>query len=120
MNSEEWGNIELLVGACLTKINVFKMHELIDWCNTYFRTTKGWNGLGFDVAERPRELSIQDWQDKPDKVKQITDYANTLSEPYKTQLISGLHFLPAAHEGLFKTEQKDIDKYWGYSIEEYL
>ena len=29
------------------------MHELIDWCNTYFRTTKGWNGLGFDVAERP-------------------------------------------------------------------
>ena len=118
--SEEWGNIELLVGACLYKNKCLKMHELIDWCNTYFRKTKGWNGLGFDVAERPRELSIQDWQDNPDKVKQVTDYANTLSEPYKTQLISGLHFLPAAHEGLFKTEQNSIDKYWGYSIEEYL
>ena len=119
--SEEWGNIELGVGACLTKLNVFKMHELIDWTKTYFRNTKGWKGLGFDVAERPREISIQDWNKDPVRVAQVTEYANTLAEPFRSQAISGLHFIPAEGDiETFKYEQRKLNDYWGYSIDEYL
>ncbi len=119
--SEEWGNMELRVGACLTKLNVFKMHELIDWTKTYFRNTKGWIGLGFDVAERPREISIQDWNKDPVRVAQVTEYANTLAEPYKSQAISGLHFIPAEGDiETFKYEQSKLNDYWGYKIDAYL
>lgn len=119
--SEEWGNIQLNIGACITKLNVFKMHELINWSRTYFKNVKGWHSLGFDVAERPLELSIQEWNKDPERIAQITEYANTLAEPFKSQLVSGFHFIPAGgNRKTFEYEQRKLNDYWGYSIDEYL
>lgn len=118
--SEEWGNIQLQIGAVLTKINVFHMHELIDWVNTYWEGTKGWNNLGFNTAERPHELSIQSWQSDTVKMSKVRQYADTLPDRYKRQLIAGLEGYSGSTIPGFVDNMKKLDEYYGYTINEYL
>ena len=47
------------------------------WVDDYWFGTPGWHEYGVSCAERPHILSLAEWRNNPERVKQVKDYLNT-------------------------------------------
>lgn len=120
--AKEWGNIRLNIGGTLTKINIFHVHEMEQWVKDYWQGSPGWGSYGFQLAERPVQLSITDWKNNPERVQQVTEYVNTKIESLELQrhILSAFEEPTASGNTDFDSNQKLLDEYYGYNILQWL
>ena len=121
--STEWGNINLAIGATLTKISVFHIHEMEKWVDDYWFGTPGWHEYGVSCAERPHILSLAEWRNNPERIKQVKDYLNTKvrREHIKRHVASFFDYKerPLDYDKFWR-EQTALDNYYGYKVEQWL
>ncbi len=120
--ADEWGNIHIAIGATVTKINVFHIHEMEQWVKDFWNCK---NFIGYDVqcAERPPKLSITDWHNDPVRKSKVLNYVNTyvISPHIRNHIKATIEDEPAHGdvEGFWQ-DQKHLDAYFGTDINEYV
>ena len=122
--AREWKNIKIRVSSVITKINVFHLHELEQWADTFWDKDmhhKDHSLFEAHCIEHPGELSICDWHDNLERKTQIKKYLQNIKRPYlRDHILYWLENVSSKTAFDYNIKSKRLDKYWKYDIDKYL
>jgi len=122
--ARDWKNINIRVSSVITKINVFYLHELENWINTFWGSEfkdKDSSFFGAYCIEWPKQLSICDWHNNEDKKQKVKEYLNKLEhKKIKNHILHWIDNDIGIYHQSFKYETSKLNEYWKYDIDKYL